>query len=285
MISRKIPKKRFSFSKLMFYLIFVPVCTFWMLPILWLVATSLKPEGLTSVWPPQWIAEITTFENYIQIFQKFDTIFWLRNSVIVTTISIILTVFFGSLAGYAFSRLQFKLNGVLFLIVIATLIIPQEITIVPLYIILSKLGLGNTYFSLIMPAIAGPMSIFLFKQFFDSFPKELEEAALIDGCGRFRIFWSLVLPLSGPVIAAVIIITFCNVWNDLLWPLIITTSKSATTLPVGIVQEFPFAAFAKITQYAKQAAISTISIVPSILVFIGLQKYFIRGIATTGIKG
>lgn len=285
MESRRFSKKKISFSKLIFYVIFIPVCALWILPILWLFATSLKPESLTSVWPPQWVAKITTFENYIILFKDFDTIFWIRNSIIVTTLSIIITVFLGSLAAYAFSRLQFKLNRVLFFIVIGTLIIPQEITIVPLYIILSKLGLGNTYFSLIMPAIAGPMSIFLFKQFFDGFPKEVEEAALIDGCSRFRIYWNLVLPLSGPVIATVVIITFTFVWNDLLWPLIITTSKASVTLPVGIVQEFPFASFAKVHQFGMQGAISIISIIPSILVFIFLQRYFIKGIATTGIKG
>ena len=124
-----------------------------------------------------------------------------------------------------------------------------------------------------------------FKQFFDGFPKELEEAALIDGCSRFRIYWNLILPLSGPVIAAVTIITFSFVWNDLMWPLIITATKEAATLPVGIVQEFPLSSFAKVHQYAKQASISFIAIIPTLLLFLALQRHFVRGIISTGIKG
>ncbi len=276
---------RMSAGKVIFYIASAIICIAWIFPVLWLIATSLKPEGLTSVWPPEWIADETTFENYVEIFRRFPTIYWLRNSIIVTVIANILVVFLGSLVAYSFSRFKFKLNKVLFLIAIATLIIPQEITIVPLYIALSKLGLSNTYFSLIMPAVAGPMSIFLFKQFFDGFPKELEEAALIDGCSRFRIYWNLILPLSGPVIAAVTIITFSFVWNDLMWPLIITATKDAATLPVGIVQEFPLSSFAKVHQYAKQASISFIAIIPTLLLFLALQRHFVRGIISTGIKG
>jgi ABC-type glycerol-3-phosphate transport system permease component len=260
-------------------------------PVAWQVATSLKPEPLIPTWPPKWSAGVVTFQNYRNIMfglasqgVYYDFFYWLRNSLIVAVVATALTIFLGSLAGYSFARFRFKGHRPLFMLAIATIIIPQEITIVPLYIALTRMGFSDTFFGLIMPVVANPVSIFLFKQFFDGFPKDLEEAALIDGYGRFRIWWKLVMPLSTAVILAVAILTFTASWNDMLWPIIITSTKKAATLPVGIVQHFEMFQGAKVVLYGNQSAITILAILPTLLVFILLQKNFVQGIARTGIK-
>jgi multiple sugar transport system permease protein len=260
-------------------------------PVVWQLATSLKPEPKIPTWPPQWYAGELTLANFQRIMfglasqgVYYDFFSWLRNSIVVAVFSTLLTIFLGSLAGYSFSRFRFKGQRPLFMLAIATIIIPQEITIVPLYIAMTKMGFSDTYFGLIMPVVANPVSIFLFKQFFDGFPKDLEEAALIDGYGRFRIWWTLVMPLSTAVNLAVAILTFTASWNDMLWPIIITSTKKAATLPVGIVQHFEMFQGAKVVLYGNQSAITILAILPTLLVFILLQKNFVQGIARTGIK-
>lgn len=260
-------------------------------PVTWQVATSLKPEPLIPTWPPKWYVGELTFAHYRQLMfgQASEGVYyeffaWLRNSIVVAVLSTLLTIFLGSLAGYAFARFRFKGQRSLFMLAIATIIIPQEITIVPLYIALTKMGFSDTYFGLIMPVVANPVSIFLFKQFYDGFPRDLEEAALIDGYGRLRIWWSLVMPLSTAVNLAVAILTFTASWNDMLWPIIITSTKKAATLPVGIVQHFEMFQGAKLVLYGNQSAVTILAILPTLIVFILLQKNFVQGIARTGIK-
>jgi ABC-type glycerol-3-phosphate transport system permease component len=277
--------------RIILWLVCVVIAFFFLFPVAWQVATSIKPERLIPTWPPVWYSGEVTFENYYQIMfgmasqgVYYDFFYWLRNSIIVAIFATVITIFLGSLAGYSFARFKFKGQKPLFMLAIATIIIPQEITIVPLYIALTKMGFSNTYFSLIMPVVANPVSIFLFKQFFDGFPKDLEEAALIDGYSRFHIYRQLVLPLSTAVILAVAILTFTASWNDMLWPIIITSTKRAATLPVGIVQHFEMFQGAKVVLYGHQSAITILAILPTLIVFIFLQKNFVQGIARTGIK-
>jgi multiple sugar transport system permease protein len=267
------------------YLVCAAIALLSLFPTLWLVATSLKPERLIPHWPPQWYTGVLTLQNYISVITKYDFLYWLRNSTVVSVCATLLTILLGSLASYAFSRFRFKGKNLLFLLTVATVILPQEITIIPLYITLTRAGLGNTYLSLILPAIANPVSIFLFRQFFDGFPAELEEAALMDGYGRFRIYYRLVMPLSTAVIMAVAILTFTAVWNDMLWPIIITSSKKTATLPVGVVQHFEMFQGAKMMRYGDQSAASILCIVPTLILFVFLQKFFVQGISRTGIKG
>ncbi len=272
-------------AKVILLVVCLAIAAFSLFPTLWMVATSLKPEPLIPTWPPKWYAGVLTVENYVSVFTRYPFLFWLRNSVVVSLTSTLLTIFLGSLAGYAFARFKFRGRNLLFMLAIATIIIPQEITIIPLYISMTKLGVANTYFSLIMPILANPVSIFLFRQFFDGFPLELEEAALIDGHDRFAIWARLVMPLSTAVIMAVAILTFTAAWNDMLWPIIITSDIKAATLPVGVVQHFEMFQGAKVVKYGEQTTVSLLCLVPTVLVFIVLQKYFIQGIARTGLKG
>ena len=274
-----------TFRRVGLYLVCAAIGVVSLFPTLWLIATSLKPERLIPHWPPQWYTGVLTLENYISVITKYDFLYWLRNSTVVSVAATLLTILLGSLASYAFSRFHFKGRNLLFMLTIATVILPQEITIIPLYISLTRAGLGNTYLSLILPAIANPVSIFLFRQFFDGFPAELEEAALMDGYGRFTIYYRLVMPLSTAIIMAVAILTFTAVWNDMLWPIIITSSKKTATLPVGIVQHFEMFQGAKMMRYGDQSSASVLCIIPTLILFVLLQKYFVQGISRTGIKG
>jgi multiple sugar transport system permease protein len=274
-----------TFRRTGLYLVCAAIALLSLFPTLWLIATSLKPERLIPHWPPLWYTGVLTLQNYISVITKYDFLYWLRNSTVVSVCATLLTILLGSLASYAFSRFRFKGRNLLFMLTVATVILPQEITIIPLYITLTRAGLGNTYLSLILPAIANPVSIFLFRQFFDGFPAELEEAALMDGYGRFTIYYRLVMPLSTAVIMAVAILTFTAVWNDMLWPIIITSSKKTATLPVGVVQHFEMFQGAKMMRYGDQSAASILCIIPTLILFIFLQKFFVQGISRTGIKG
>ena len=277
-------ERRFS-GKLVLLILCLAIAALSLFPTLWMLATSLKPDPLIPTWPPKWYAGVVTLANYLNVFTGYPFLYWLRNSVAVSLISTALTIFLGSLAGYAFARFKFRGKNLLFLLAVATIIIPQEITIIPLYISMTKIGIANTYLSLILPLVANPVSIFLFKQFFDGFPIELEEAAFLDGLGRFNIYSRLVMPLSTAVIMAVAILTFTAAWNDMLWPTIITSTVKAATLPVGVVQHFEMFQGAKVVRYGDQSAVSILCLVPTVIVFIILQKYFIQGIARTGLKG
>ncbi len=277
-------QRRFS-RKILLLVVCLAIALVSLFPTLWMAATSLKPAPLIPTWPPKWYAGVLTLANYANIFTGYPFLYWLRNSVIVSLASTLLTIVLGSLAGYAFARFTFRGKNALFMLAIATIIIPQEITIIPLYISMTKIGLANSYASLIFPLVANPVSIFLFKQFFDGFPIELEEAAFLDGLGRFNIYSRLVMPLSTAVIMAVAILTFTAAWNDMLWPTIITSNVKAATLPVGVVQHFEMFQGAKVVKYGDQSAVSILCLIPTVIVFIVLQKYFIQGIARTGLKG
>ena len=167
---------RRALGKLCLLVICLVVLAMSVLPTLWIVATSLKPESLIAKWPPSWYSGVVSLGNYVDVFTRFPFLIWLRNSLVVAISSTALTIILGSLAGYAFARFTFRGRNLLFLLAIATIVIPQEITIIPLYISLTKLKMANTYASLILPVVANPVSIFLFKQFFDGFPLELEES-------------------------------------------------------------------------------------------------------------
>lgn len=248
-----------------------------------MLSTSLKPGSRVTEWPPKWIISQMTFQNYVGIFRDYDYVFWLRNSSVVSLCATVLTILLGSLAAYGYSRFEFKGKNILYLFTIAMIIVPQEVLLVPLFMSFTKIGMGNTYISLVLPVIANPMSIFLFRQFFDGFPQELEDAARIDGCTTFRIYFEILMPLSASVIIAVAIISFTTAWNDMIWPIIISSSKKTATLAVGMVQNFE--AGARIIQFGHQGAMAILCILPTVGVFLVLQKYIALSEATTGIKG
>jgi multiple sugar transport system permease protein len=258
----------------------------WFAPVLWMIVTSLKPtEQILSV-PPSWIPQPVTLMHYEQVLQQ-PIGRWYVNTLIIASLTTLLTLCMGATAGYAFARLQFFGRNLLFWLVLATLMVPFEITLIPLYRLVGQLQLSNTYWSIILPGAASAFSVYLFRQFFLTLPRELEDAAAIDGCGLWGRFFRIILPLSTPAILTVGILSFADSFNQYLWPLLMSNSDDIKTLPVGIAQFSPsLAGSVNITRfYGMGAAAATLQAIPSLIVFFVLQRYFMAGAITSGLKG
>lgn len=250
------------------------------MPFLWMVTTSLKPPGKLYEGPLFFPVHFA-WENYVKVwhFAPFPRFF--LNSAIMA-FSITLThLFFSAMAGYAFARLRFPGRNALFFLVLGTMMIPSSVTLIPSFLLVRRLGWVDTYEALIIPRAVSAFAIFLFRQFFLSLPRELEEAAVIDGAGHFTIFLKIVLPLSTPVLATNAIFSFLFAWNDFLWPLIVTNSTEMRTIQVGLaVFQGQYGVF-----WTLLMAATTIAILPAIFAFLLAQRRFIEGIITTGLKG
>ncbi|SDN89368.1 carbohydrate ABC transporter permease [Alkalicoccus daliensis] len=256
---------------------------FWILPLLWVISTSLKPESQAISWPIRWIPETLTFQNYVDVFMRDDVpvLRWFWNSFFVATVHTMLMLLVNSMSAYAFSRLHFRGRDVLFWSLMGTMMIPPVMNLVPLYGLISNLGWVNNYAALIFPGLASVFGIFLLRQFFIGIPVELEEAARIDGASAFFIYWRIILPLAKPALVVLALFTFMANWNDYLWPLIVTSSTEMRTLPVGLaIMQGTFN-----IQFAKLMAATVLSAIPVIILFVFAQKFIVKGIAMTGIKG
>lgn len=260
------------------------VAIVWSLPFVWMISTSFKlPEHVMTA-EIEWLPRVWTLDNYLKVFE-FPILRWAFNSIVQASVSTGLCVFFGAMAGYALARMKFPGNGLIFAIFVASLMIPVEVTVVPLLLAIIKIGWASTYQALILPTVANVFSVYIFRQFFLGFPKELEEAARMDGAGPFRIFWSVALPLArAPAIAATVIIFTLN-WNNFLWPLLVTFDESMKTLPVGVAQFAPvIGSHTQLEGFSISMAAVSILSVPSLLLFFLLQKYFIQGISQGSVK-
>jgi multiple sugar transport system permease protein len=263
------------------------VAVAWALPLVWMFSTSVKPPGQVLTRTVEWLPHTVTIANYAKVLEK-PVAHWLLNSTIVTAASTAISLTTGAMAGYALARLNFPGRGVFFFLVLAVLMIPTEMTIVPLFIGVLRIGLVNSYLALIVPSLASAFSVYLFRNFFLSMPRELEDAAAIDGAGRFRAFWSVALPIARPAVIAAAILLSTNYWNAFLWPLLVIFQEDMKTLPVGMAAFTPGTGVGQSTQlggYAPAMAAMTILTVPSILVFLFLQRQFIEGATSAGIKG
>ncbi|MDI6601727.1 MAG: carbohydrate ABC transporter permease [Thermoanaerobacteraceae bacterium] len=247
-------------------------------PYVWSILTSLKPTSeLNSMLVN--FSTLTT-ENYRMILSEFPFLRWFINSAFVALVVTLGNILFNSMAGYALARIRFPGREFIFMIVLGLMMVPGQIVMIPMYILLSKLGWVNTYYGLTIPFLTSCFNIFLMRQFFLTIPKELEEAATMDGLSRFGIFFRIVLPLSKPALATQFIFSFTGNWNSFLWPSLLTSSESMYTLTVGL-NSF----YGQYYQYWNQVLAGTIILtLPTIIVFIIFQRYFIRGISTTGLK-
>jgi len=270
-----------SLRKLALHAILITGSVFMLLPFAWMLSTSLKEPGEIFTYPPVWIPKRIAWENYITTVSIMPFGRFYLNSLVVAISVTFLQMFTSSLAAFAFARLRFRGREPLFLLYLATLMIPFQVTMIPNFIIIRLLGWYDTYQALILPPAFSAFSTFLLRQYFLSIPIDLDEAARMDGASSWRIWWQIIMPLSGPALAALAIFTFLGSWNDFLWPLIITTSLEMRTLPVGIN------AFQ--SQYTVQwhllMAGSVIAVLPVLLIYIIGQKWFVRGITLTGMGG
>ena len=254
-------------------------------PFFWMLATSLKTNTEAITNPTALFPAVPQWSNYPAVAVALN--FWREtlNSLIMSLGVTFGQIILSALAGYAFARLPFFGRDVLFVLILATLIIPFEILFVPLYLMLAGWGGWlNTFAALIIPSLASPFAIFVFRQFFIGIPKELDEAAKIDGAGYYRIFWTVMLPLSGPAIATVFILTFLAQWSDLLKPLVFTSSPDMYTLQQGLAINLSRGANLVPNLATLMAGVVLASIVPVLMFLLG-QKYFVRSVASSGIKG
>jgi multiple sugar transport system permease protein len=252
-----------------------------MFPFAWMVSTSLTADAQLFATPPRLIPEPAQPQNYERIFQTFPMGRFVFNSVLVAGISTLLQLVTSAMAAYAFARIRFRGREALFLVYLATLMVPMQVIVVPLFIEMRLLGLVNTYPALILPGIASAFGTFLLRQYMLTLPVELEEAAVIDGASRWRIFTRIVLPLSGPALATFGIFAFMASWNAFLWPLLIVSDTSLMTLPVGL--SHLHGRFT--TEWNLVMAGATVSVIPIVVVYLAAQRYVVRGIALSGLKG
>jgi multiple sugar transport system permease protein len=253
-----------------------------LLPFYWMLVTSFKESTEAMAYPPAWWPREFLWKNYVEAWQKpevgFARYYWITVS---TSVAITLgTLITGVLAAFAFARMQFLGKGLFFYLVLATLMVPGQVLIIPNYIILKELNWLNTYSALIVPWMASVFSIFLMRQHFLTIPADLWDAAQIDGAGRLRFLWHVVLPLSKPVMISSSIFNFVAQWNSLLWPLVVTSRPEMRTLMVGL-QVFSDSAGG---EFHLLMAASTFSILPLVIMFFFLQRFFIEGIARSGLK-
>ena len=276
--------KKALFFRLLWYIIMILVSLVFCFPVLYLIFTGFKTPQETVAFPPTLIPKKWTLSAYEEglssgIFSKY-----LLNSIFVSGMVVIGTVSSAALVGFGFARLRSRMKNFLFMLVLATMMIPSSVTLIPVYSIYSKIGWINTYLPLIVPAFTGggAFSIFLIKQFFEAIPNELVESSKIDGAGWFTIFWKMFLPNSKPVLLVVIIFAFVNSWNDFFAPLIFLINPEKFTVAIGL-NTFRNS-YGAAMDIAPLMAMATLSVLPILLLFVFAQKYFVQGITTTGLK-
>lgn len=250
-------------------------------PFLWMVSTSLTSTGELFKLPPQLIPNPIDTHAYERLFAEVPIGRWVLNSIGISLAVTFLQVMSSAMAAYAFTRLSFPGRNAIFVIFLATLMVPFQVMVVPLFIELRYMGLLDSYPGLILPEMAMPFGVFLLRQAFLGLPRELEEAAFVDGAGHVRVFLTLVLPLSKPAIATVAVFSFMGSWNNFLWPLVVISSPELMTLPLGLSS----LSSRFVTDWNLVLAGATISVLPIVAVFLFAQRYVLQGVAMSGLKG
>jgi multiple sugar transport system permease protein len=275
---RRIQWSHFLVHGLLIFLVVISI-----LPLVYMVSTSIKPDGSEFEFPIRWIPDRIAWENYVRAFTQIKTLTFLKNTLVVSVASLVGEILTASLAAYGFARLRFPGRDVLFVLMLSTLMLPYIVTLIPLFVLFRTLGWINTLLPLIVPAFFGghPLFIFLLRQTYLGLPRELDEAARIDGAGFFRTWWSVLLPLTRPALATVVILSLVFHWNDFVAPLVYLNSQDNFTLALGVrLFRDQYRTFFNLTM-----AFSTMMSLPIILVFFLFQKHFVRGITMSGLTG
>lgn len=268
------------FSTIVIYCCLSLVVVVTLAPVLWMFSASLMTSGESGMYPPHFVPLTITFEHYARLFTQLNLSRYLLNSTVLSISITFISLFINSMAGYAFAKYRFAGRDRIFRLLIASMVVPAQVTMLPMFLMLNKMGLVNTYWGLIIPGMASIFGIFLIRQFAFSIPDSLIEAARMDGASDFRIYWTVILPLCKPILVTLAIFTFMGTWNDFLWPLIIMTDDSMYTLPVALAN--------LMGEHAQDTELmmagSVLTILPVMLVFIVLQKYYIQGIMVGSVK-
>ena len=267
-------------KNILWYVVLLSFSLIFVLPIIWIFISSLKTSNEIFSWPPTILPNEVTFSNYITAFSKGNFVTYFKNSIFVAVAATALTLLINSMAGYALAKFDFKGNKVIFFLFIATLMIPLQVIMVPIFIVLRNLGLYNSLWGIIIPPAATPTGVFLVRQYMTTIPDEVLESARIDGASEWRIFSMIILPLSKPVLTALTIFSFMWRWNDFLWPFVVLSTESKYTIQVAIanfVGQFS-------VDWNSLLAMNIVAMIPVLLVFLFFQRYFVKGIAMSGMK-
>lgn len=269
-------------ARVLAFVVLAVAALLWLLPMSWALLTAFKSEQDASdplhwLWPEHGF----TLDGFSSVWDRGALPLWMLNSLLIAAAVTVITVLVSAMAGYAFSRTAFAGRRVLFTLTVAAVLVPPQILIVPWFQQMLTLHLLDTYAAVILPQTVAPVMVFILKKHFDSLPKELEEAARIDGAGHWRIFWSVLLPLSRPMLAAVAIFVFIGAWNNFLWPFVSTSDPALMTLPVGITSVKD----AYGIQYAQSMASAVLAALPLVVVFVFFQRHIVKSVATTGLGG
>lgn len=271
---------KLKFGRIVYYFFTVLLLFLILFPFVWLIISSFKFEKDIISWPPRLFAENYTLDNYVKVFNQIPMWSYIKNTVIFAGGVTIISVFLDSLAGYALSRMEFRGKNILYYGILLTMMIPFQVYMIPLFLEISEMGLIDTYTGLILPRTTSAFGIFMMRSFFMNLPKDLEEAARIDGLNEFQIFYKIMLPLIKPAMLSLGMFTLMNSWNDLLYPLMLTTTSEMRTLPAGLAlftgQHISF--------YGPVMAGAVVAMLPLLVLYVFLQKYFVQGTATAGLK-
>lgn len=272
-------KRRISTAS--YYIVAIMLAVMAMIPFLWMLTTSFKARGALMSIPIEWIPKEPTFAAYIKVFSKFPFFKTIGNSLFISVSYTLITLLCASMAAFAFAKIRFPKADLLLKIFLATMMIPTQVTIIPLFVVMNKLALVNTYGSVLLPSVFRPFAVFLLVQQMRTIPNDYLDAANIDGASIFTSYFRIALPLCAPTLATLSITTFMESWNDYLWPLLMLTDKAKMTLPIALsTLNGQYA-----TEYNVLMAGSLISMIPIILIYIFAQKYFQNGMMAGGIKG
>jgi multiple sugar transport system permease protein len=250
-------------------------------PLLWMLSVSFMPTGGASRFPPPLLPSVPTLDNYRALFERIGMGRYFLNSALVSTAMTLLSLLINAMAGYAFAKLRFAGRERIFKVLLAALVIPSQVAMLPLFLMLKQMGLVNSYAGVIVPGLASIFGIFLVRQYARSIPDELIEAARIDGAGEWRIFGSIVLPMLKPVLVTLAIFTFMGSWNDFMWPLIVLTDQSNYTLPVALAS----LSREHMQDVEMMMAGAVLTVLPVLLLFLMLQRYYIQGLLLGSVKG
>jgi len=252
------------------------------LPLYWMASSSFRPGGVTVSFKPEWVVANPTLDPYRRFLAQPYSLRWFLNSIVIAGVITGTNLVFASMAGYAFAKLQFPGRNAIFWMLLSTMMIPGEVTLIPLYIlIINVMGLGNTYLAMVIPFITTVSNIFLLKQYMSSLPSALMDAGRIDGCSELGVFFRIIVPMSLPGLAVMAIFTFVTFWNIFFWPFLVTTTDDMRTIQVGLA----LFRYAQATDYGAMMAGSTLAAIPMFLMFFSLQKYFLQGITIGAVKG
>lgn len=288
-LSRPTPQAKSNYrlvqlvQKIASYLVLTIMAVIFLMPMFWMLSTSFKPKSQWFSREIAWIPRTFTFDNYEKILLNPNTpiVRWFMNSLLIGVLATGLILIINALAAYAYARMDFRGRRVMFALLLATLFLPGIMFLVPNFLTIYKLGLLNNYAGVILPGLGSVFGVFFLRQFFESLPKELEEAAHIDGASTLQTFWKIALPLAKPALATLAIITFLGSWNDFLWPLLILKDRKLQTLPPGLrtLQG------AYTSEYGQMMAGAVIAAVPVLVLYILMQRYIVASVATTGLAG